>query len=566
MRLRKKPRAAFICGTPIGADPDCIVDANSRYSIGDYPERHYDNPVTLTQREADLIALANPGAKPPSVLETMHPWLPPRKYTGNAQHNYVQLLALIRRYGKHLFAADDFCNQGWNTICNAIGMISSLDARFYSAWHLPLQDAYILEETRPDYSVIAIDFNAMYAACMQYLFPHPGRLKTVRYDRLLKGNEVLPPGLFRCQLGGTISPFIRRYSPFRHFFSGRYLGAALDGGIEIDLNEFEIAFYRRHFSQIHLVDGVVSDRTVNHPLAREAQRAHARRLNDKAQSNKPLADREKFRMTLMASCANRPRKQKCLFPNLEGALAYLRANYGVSPHAGEPIPAFCLWLSGKKGISLRRHVDGVELVAPDLQSASACFSLSQRIIARSRTLMLEKMEALASKWPGLELCYCNIDSIHFSVPDTLLATVRAYLQGQASREMGGFKIESITKHGLWLEPGRYWLYTSTVEKFSNLGISDGTHPFNERKIYVATREIDGLSIPIRTAIDMAGSSSDAKTAVSDAVVPLTRLRPVEITQETDYMAILAILKKNRRDTVPIKLDAFRQLAQRLGSP
>ncbi|CAM4083910.1 hypothetical protein KESI111651_01805 [Kerstersia similis] len=564
MRLRKKKRATPATSISLGADPNCIVDASGHHDIEKYPEKYAGiATLTLTQREADLIALANPGTRPPKALEALHPWLPPRKYIGDASSNHAQLLALLQRYGKHLFMPDEFCNQGWNTICNALGMISDLDTRFYSAWHLPLQDVYVLEETRPDRSVIAIDFNAMYAACMQYSFPDPSRMSVQTYDRPLGKNEKLPPGLFRCRLDGKHSPFIQKHSPFRHFFAGRYLGASLEHGIEIELNEFEIEFYRRHFPRLHLVDGIIADRSIRHPLAREVRRAHARRLNFRKQSNKPLEDCEKFKMTLMASCANRPDKEKRHFPNLNQALAYLRNNFGIFPHAGEPMSAFCLWLSGKKGITLREQANGMELIAPALRSASACFSLSQRIVARSRTLLLEYMEKLCQLLPELEICYCNIDSIHFSIPDTRLPMIMEQLETAVSLEMGGVKVEAISKHGLWLEPGRYWLYSDNVDKFSNLGISDGVHPFKEKKIYVTGRQIDSLHIPVRITIDLPGSSSDAKTAIRDEASALTRLRFVEITQDTSYNTILSMLERNRRETIPAKLRAFHQLKQRL---
>lgn len=562
-RLQKKRLRTTSRPFPLGADPESISGHSGLRPIDTYQEGQHENAVTLTQREADLVSLMNPGVEPPKALETLHPWLPPQKYLGHAERSYKQLVAVLRRYGKHMFAPDDFCNRGWNTLCNTLRMTSTLDARFYGAWHLPLQDAYVLEERRPNRSVIAIDFNAMYAACMQHPFPAPGRMKRVRYNRLLKEDETLPAGLFRCKLTGDTSAFIRKHNPFRSFFSGRYLGTRLTNGIEADLNEFEVVFYRRHFSYIHIVDAILSDRIVAHPLAREARRTHARRMNYKGQSNKALADREKFRMTLMASCTNRPHKEHRLFPDRPSALAHLQTQYGIRSYPGEPEAAMDTWLAGKKGISVYRHLDGVKVKAPALQEASACFSMNQRIIARGRTVLLEQMEKLVMLFPELEICYCNIDSIHFSIPKIHLADVMMELQAEASEEMGGFKIEAVTNHGLWLEPGRYWLYSDSVEKFSNLGVSDGIHPFNERKIYTTARKIGGLHIPMRVGIDMAGSMSDAKAAVREDTSGLTRLHPVEIVEGMRYDAVLSELGKNRRETIPVKLEAFRCLKQRV---
>ncbi len=564
LRLRKKKTGSFRPLVPMGVDSNGICKGTERYSLDAYQDFGLEHAVTLTQRESDLIALSNPGVKPPLALEALHPWLPVSRYVGDARKQYERLEALLRRYGKHLFAADDFCNRNWNTVCNALRMSSSLDARFYGAWHLPLQDAYVLEEARADRRVIAIDFNAMYAACMQHAFPAPGDLRLVRYDREVRPGEALPTGLFRCQLGGTISSFMRKYLPFRMFFSGRYLGVAADEDIEVDLNEFEVEFYRRHFSRVHVKDAVVADSVVAHPLARKARSAYARRLNGKAQGNKVLADLEKFSIILLASCSNRPGRKSVEHPGLDEALERLEGSHGIRPYPGEPDAAVLGWLSGGKRVSVFPRAKGTRVVAPELVGGSACFSLGQRIVARGRTLLLEWMERLESLASDLNICYCNIDSIHFSVSKDQADRVLEYLTMNASEAMGGFKIEAVAEHGLWLEPGRYWLYSDTVQKFSNQGVGDGIQPFKERKIFVTSRQVDGLHIPMRVGLDMADTMSDAQEAIEQD--GLMRLRGTQIKAGMNYEEILGRLERNRRETLPLKLAAFKRLKTRFSVP
>lgn len=540
-----------------------LVDAAGQRPLEVYACCEHAAAFTLTQREADLIALAHPGVRPPQALEKLHPWLPAQKYLGDAGRGYRQLLAITRRYGRHFFSASSYCDESWTKICNALRMANPQDSRFYAAWHLPLQEAFVLAEERPDRRVLAIDFNSLYPACMQQDFPEPRRLRQIELQREFVPGEPLPVGLYRCRLSGEVSTFIRRYNPFRGFFSGRYLGVSLADGISIDLNEFEIAFYQRHFRHVYLVDAVVSDRVVAHPLAMEARRAFARRQSYKAQINKPLADREKFRMTLLASCAGRPLRETPMFPSYAEAMEHLKCRYGIVRHTGEPAIALTTWLGGGRKVSLIQRSDVVAVTGPALEDGSACHSLSQRIVARARTRVLEEMEHIASLSPGIEICYCNIDSIHFSVPQTSFDSLLERVRARSSNEMGGYKIEAIVRHGLWLEPGRYWLYGDAVEKFSNSGVGDGVAPFNERKVYVASRLIDGLHVPVKATLDLAGSMSDARGAEHDAASGIVRQPSVEMTEEMDYAAILARLSEHRDHAVPRKLAAFQALRDRL---
>lgn len=502
-------------GSPclIGADSKLLVYELGSMPIEVYAEASFSNTMTLTQREADLIALANPGVRSPVAAESIYPWLPKQQFVENAEINHRRLVQLMRKYRKHLFLAADYCDAAWNTVCNAVRMTNTLDAAFYHAWHLPLQDAYVLEESRPGRTVVAIDFNAMYGACMQGSFPKPSNLRKVVYDRLLDFDEVLPVGLYRCRLQGEVTDFMRRYNPFRAFYSGRYLAVSLADEVEVDLNEFEVAFYAKHFSSIFILDAVVSDDIIKHPLAKETSRAFARRSNFKAQGNKALAGIEKFKMTLLSSCANRPGMQSTRFERPSDAEYFLASEFGISRNKGEPGKVFAGWLAGRRGITLDTRPDTVVVKHPKLAAGTACFSLSQRIVARGRTKLLEMMERLSKISKDVEICYCNIDSIHFSLPAVDSARVLSQLKGEATQQMGGFKIEAVANHGLWLEPGRYWLYSDTIVKFANQGINDGATPFKSNSVHVASQFIDGLNIPIKVRIEMASSLSDAKDIV-----------------------------------------------------
>ncbi|MBP8162866.1 MAG: hypothetical protein KAX89_04750, partial [Propionivibrio sp.] len=175
--LRKRKKGAVAPFYLVAADAYTITDNNGTRPIETYQVVPGQRSVTLTKRESDLIVLSNPGVPPPKALEDLHPWLPKQCYLNDSASSFETMKLTIRRFDRHLVWASEYCDEKWNTICNALRQKNVLDARFYSAWHLPIQDVFVLEERRLDRSVISIDFNGMYLACMQQLFPKPSGLR-----------------------------------------------------------------------------------------------------------------------------------------------------------------------------------------------------------------------------------------------------------------------------------------------------------------------------------------------------------------------------------------------------
>lgn len=563
LRKRKKGVGRPLC--LMAADAHTITDKNGTRAIEEYQFVPGPRSVTLTRRESDLIALSNPGVRPPVALEDLHPWLPGQRYLNDSASSFQTLKLVIHRFERHLVYASEYCDKKWNTICNALRQRSALDARFYTAWHLPIQDVHVLEERRPERSVVSIDFNGMYPACMQQPFPKPSGLKLVRLDRCLSESEVLASGLYRCIIEGPVTDFIIRHNPFRSFHSGRHLRARLDEPVEVDLNEFEVEFYRLHFQSIHLVEAVISDKVVSHPLAKEVHRSFAKRRNYRNQGSKALADREKYLATLMTSCAHRPARPHSTFETRDQAMETLRAEYGIDPPSDEPEDAANIWLEGRKGIKLRAKDCFTIVQGPNMHDGSACFLLGQRIVARGRIVLLEMMERILNSAPGVEICYTNIDSIHFSLPTENLERVLAWLESECSDALGSFKIESVARHGLWLEPGRYWLYSEDVEKFRNRSVGDQKQPFKDHAIQVVSRQLGELHVPIRSTIRMERTMSPSRSLTTDADTGLIRQRLIEIGNATTVEKVLDELEQNQQRSTPIRMAAFTDLRERMSS-
>lgn len=563
--LRKRKKRAKTPLYLIAADAYTITDINGTRPIEEYKFALGQQPITLTRRESDLIALSNPGAQPPVALEDLHPWLPEQCYLNDSGSSFQALKLVINRFDRHFVYASEYCDEKWNTICNALRQKSVLDARFYTAWHLPIQDVHVLEERRPERSVVSIDFNGMYLACMQQPFPKPSGLRLVRLNRSLSDSEVLTCGLYRCIIEGPLTEFITRHNPFRSFYSGRHLRARLDEPVEVDLNEFEVEFYRRHFQRIHLVEAVISDNVVSHPLAKEVRRSFAKRCNYRNQGNEALAAREKYLATLMTSCAHRPARPRRIFETRDQAMEMLRAEYGIDPPNDESVVATNIWLQGRKGIKFGVEGRFTIMQGPNMYDGSACFLLAQRIVARGRILLLAMMERIMDSAPSVEICYTNIDSIHFSLPTEYLNPVLAWLESERSDALGSFKIESVTRHGLWLEPGRYWLYSDDVEKFRNRSVGSHLQPFKDHTVHVVSRKLGELHVPIKATLLMERTMSPSRSLITDSNSRLIRQRLIEIGDSTTVEEVLDELEQNQQRATPVRMAAFADLRERMNS-
>ncbi|MEH8261482.1 hypothetical protein Q7I30_20585 [Aeromonas veronii] len=125
--LRKRKKRVADPVQLIAADVYTITDENGTRPIEAYQVVSGRQSVTLTRRESDLIALSNPGVKPPAALEDLHSWLPEQRYLNDSASSFKAIQLIIRRFGRHLVSAASYCDEKWNTVCNALRRRSVLD-------------------------------------------------------------------------------------------------------------------------------------------------------------------------------------------------------------------------------------------------------------------------------------------------------------------------------------------------------------------------------------------------------------------------------------------------------
>ena len=189
---------------------------------------------------------------------------------------------------------------------------------------------------------------------------------------------------------------------------------------------------------------------------------------------------------------------------------------------------------------------------------------NQRIVARSRIVLLAMMEKISRMAPKVEICYANVDSIHISVRACDFDCVNSTLRAGASTSMGGYKIEAIAEKGLWLEPGRYWLYSDRIKKFKNRSIRHRGAAFEDNSVFVINRKIGNSYIPVKFSIRMDQSMSDLRSIKYDPIDAVERQHLVEVRQGAASAEVLDALEFNRRYGIPYRMRAFRRVARTIG--
>jgi hypothetical protein len=113
-------------------------------------------------------------------------------------------------------------------------------------------------------------------------------------------------------------------------------------------------------------------------------------------------------------------------------------------------------ISNKKDFLFYKYKTGYKVKVINFDNHKSVYSISSQILANSRLKMIQTIERFL-KHPSVEICYCNIDSIHISILEKEVDNFINMNRDIISNKLGDLKIEAIAKTGYWFDIGRYWL-------------------------------------------------------------------------------------------------------------
>ncbi|MGR5543814.1 hypothetical protein ACP3VZ_01660 [Vibrio sp. PNB22_2_2] len=415
-------------------------------------------------------------------LESYYPFFSNIKHSNDLKINFDNLIKSLR-YAKslglrnHSFSkvvTQDFRN----TLLNKLFMKSEYDSKFYFSYSEPYQEVFKFLEKRKDRTVVALDFNSMFASCLQGEFIDPKRLEFVSINTAYDGKE-LSQGIYKVVLRNPKSSFIRNYHLFRIIRDFKKYAFSLSGINEIEamLHKEEIEYYHNHFSTIWIDSGYISKKSMRHPLYKRSTDLYKKRLHSKHLGKKTLVKKYKLELAMIHSITNSKSFKSKEFRNLNDVSVFLRKEFGIDLDFSNELSLKRFFKSSH--FFLERSDQGYKLRYVDIYSKNTSYSLSSQIMAKVRLKMLTLLEELLSI-DKIEVCYINTDCVHVSLPKASEKEFWDITQHLIGDELGKLKVEAVADSGYWFDIGRYFLYQNgKVVKFSNSGLNHrgNTKPF-----------------------------------------------------------------------------------------
>ena len=515
---------------PLGVDEKYVFDGKHMYDRFNFFTQFKQSCTLMVLSEKEKELLITSGIShclKITIFERQYSFYKDIKFINNAHKNHKQLTYLIQYLFKRNMIRET--TNYWSKkfsykIARKLKNRSALDSGFAHASFLAYQEAFKLVEARSNRKIIAFDFNSMFGDCMSGEFADPSRLTHHKINKFYSKSNKLPCGLYRTRLNQPLNDFIKNYHALKYASLNKKFSFTPpdDRGIEILLHSNEIDFYANHFKEIFVYEGIYSSRVITHPLFSEARRTYAQRVNFKLQKNHMLERLCKLKLATMHSAVKRRKYEIKIFKKFIFASEFLRNNFGLTcPEEMNPRD-FLKYISDGKRFKITVD-EKITIRYLKHEDNSLVFSLYSQVIANARVKMMKTIENFLS-FPGVDICYCNIDSLHVSLPQESVSDFLNYAAPLIGEKMGQLKVEVHADKGYWFEAGRYWLIKDNqVVMYKNQGLNNPyvKNFFQNGRSYYKIYKENGYTIPVKCRRDISGV--------------LTYKKIIEFTQDTSHI-------------------------------
>ncbi|WP_104490211.1 hypothetical protein [Acinetobacter indicus] len=448
-------------------DVEIFGSANSTHFLYDnkitaieHIDIYNDKILVLTNKEANyLLNFSLKNNVEILIFENMYPFFNDIKYV-NIEKNYEILKKKINFLVKKNIPLKKFStiysNHYLHKVERKIRNKSKLDQAFRLYPLSGYQEVFKLKEARLDRSIICLDYNSMYPSVLDQYYFDPKYLEYKKINKVVKNLNEIPNGIHHVILHKCKNDFFKKYNYFQYINKDiKHSFIIEDKPIEILLFSDEIKFLFDFFEEIYIIDSIISNKLIKHPLHKEAERLYNQRLSFKKDNNKTLAALNKLKLTLLHSCTNQRKFKNIKIKNKIDILNLISSYYDIPNEECD----FFLEYFIKKGIIKFKKNKKYEVEILDTTSAYNIYSISAHIIAKSKIKLMQTIMSFLS-FRDLEICYVNIDCIHLSVKKKDVELFFNNFKNIIGEKMGQLKIENIATKGYWLDVGRYWLYNN----------------------------------------------------------------------------------------------------------
>ena len=468
-RRKLSKKLVFDQFTPIGVANNKLFSKNicGELLSSLYKLDNDANIIVLTNREKLLIFESGILHQQNIIsLEEYFPFLKGIYFASDAKKNFENLIKWISYLKSRTVNLDFFHNyyrECDKKLKRKLYKISSLDQFFFFFPIYAYQEVFKFKQNSPEKQIISLDFNSMYSDSMSGLFPNPRKLKKISIKDFFHNGRKLSYGIYRAILEHP-DEFIQKYHAIKFFHLSKTYPLAINktDRIETYLTNLEIDYYSEHFEKIYIEEGIISEEVIRHPLLKNRDNLYSDRLNFKKQNNIFFANLRKYMLTILHSVSNSNVKASRYFNNTEQVCEFLKNQFGFDIPTDESQKNRLLLSLINRNFYFQFSYDGLKLTYPQFSQSQNVYSLFAFVVSNARLKMMKTIELL-KQFPNLDICYINVDSIHVSIKRHDLNEFNNFLQKNnlLGEKLGQLKIETVADYGLWVSPGKYWLYSNS---------------------------------------------------------------------------------------------------------
>ena len=502
-------------------------------------EIYNDKILVLTNKEANyLLTFSLNNNVEILIFENLFPFFNDIKYV-NIEKNYEILKKKIHFLRKNNIPLKKFSsiysNLYLHKVERKIRNKSNLDQAFRLYPLSGYQEVFKLKETRIDRSILCLDFNSMYPSVLDQYFFDPKYLEYKKTNKVVSNIDEIQNGIHHVILHKCTNAYFKKYNYFQYINKDiKHSFIIEDKPIEILLFSDEIKFIFDFFEEVYIIDSIISNKSIKHPLYKEANTLYKQRLSLKKDLNTTLASLTKLKLTLLHSCTNQKKIKNIQIKNKFDVLKLINSYYDIPT---EECNFFMEYFIKKGIIKFKKNNKGYEVDILDTTSAYNIFSLSAHILAKSKIKLMQTIIKLLS-FNDLEICYINIDCIHLSIKTKDIDLFLHNFKSIIGENMGQLKIENIATKGYWLDVGRYWLYNNdTLIAHKNILFNTPYlhHPYIKFRKFKKISKFDGFYYISKYNVNIFNCINMKKKVIEmDDHINLFRFNQKELISIIDY--------------------------------
>ncbi len=264
----------------------------------------------------------------------------------------------------------------------------------------------------------------------------------------------------------------------------------------------------------------------------------------------------------MHSSTNPKNFKNLYFHSKEKMLNYLSNEFMLALPSDISIDEKLYLISKSNYFTFIKVKNGYKVKCIDYKNNKSIYSISSQIIANGRLKMIQTIEKFL-QFDSVEICYCNIDSLHISIQKDKVDDFLSKHSNMISNKIGDLKIETIASKGYWFDIGRYWLVEDkSVKLFRNalFNYLGNKEKFLKSRIFKRIHKLDNFSYVKNIYLNIYKSFSYSKKLEKKDSIDYKNMIRYNFEEIQDFDVAHNSVNKEVMDSSNKKTNLFNRIA------